>query len=589
MSDAIRVRLRVHDAVLHVLEGVGVDAFTARVKSDLEGYLRRIGLSGVPDIAVHGGGTRAVAIAIGETALGFPPSFLTRLWFGIAPEALRGAPTVVKPVAPGGFPDRWVADCSTKVAGSGDRPGCEAISELVARLVLEAVALRPSSLLLAEDTSRVLAGVEHRLGRSEATTILADLLERGVSLVDTEVIRDVAAAALAAGLSAPDALEEVFAHLRARSLEVQMDAGSFAALTSRRHDGGRTAIDGEAVTRDFKLAVDTVYLSKLHELGLRLPVDLVRVDEFKRPEIRLKINDRTSPSIPVPAPDEVALTVSPSLLAERGVTARPLVDPVTGLESSAVAAADGAALAEQGLLVLPHATYLAAAFARAAMPVAFRMVSVDEVEEDLAALEATVPSLVHEVLELHGLGELTRVLRGLVREQVSIRDLRRIVAILVAYSTEHRTDEVVLVDPLPDDGDELTPVFSTWLSPHLLSFLRGPLADRVCHDAGVALDGRPSGVHETDAAFEALVERMLDEDSLEAVGTVLDRVWATLGNTGERNSIIVTSARTRLALQRTIERELPSTHVLARRELPPTARLEPLSAITAGEREPSHV
>ena len=588
MSAPVEAHVHVHDAVMRVLEGVGLDAFAARLQRNLDAYLRRLGLSGSTTVTLEGGGTRAIAGFVGTNVLSYPPSFLTRLWFSIAPEALRRAPTAVRSGAPTGFPDAWVIDCAKKVGDDDDRPGCEAISELVARVLLEAVALRPSALLVPGDTSRVLGDLEHRIGPERATTMLEDLLERGVSLERVEAIRVVAGAGVDAGIEAWDLVEEVFAHLRAQRLEVQMDARSFAALTTERHEDDRIAIDDRRITADFKLAVDTVYLSGLYELGLRAPVDFLRVDTFKRPEIRLKINDRTSPSIPVPAPDEVAVTTPPSVVEQWGVAARPLVDPVTGLESSAIAEADADAAAAEHALVLTHATYLAAAFARAATPLAFRMVSIDEVEEDLAALESTVPSLVHAALQLHGLGELTRVLRGLVREQVSIRDLRRIVAVLEAYATEGRTDDVFGIDPLPEDGDETHPVFSSWLNPHMLGYLRGPLGDRVCHDAGVALDGRRTGVHETDPAFEALVERMADDESAAAVQEVLDHIWAALGNTGERTSIIVTSARARLLLQRAIERELPSTHVLARRELPPTARLVRRSTITAGELEPSH-
>jgi len=456
-------------------------------------------------------------------------------------------------------------------------------SDLIGQLVLEVAALHPASLLTIDDARRVCPPDMRPSGLSDGhvLAVLEGVVELGVGLADLERVRQIVLGAVAVCPRIPDAIEEAFARLRARTLFVEMDPGTYASvsdlvISEDRIDGGDPRIK-EAMRE----AIGVVYSRRLHELGLRLPVIFIRVDEFVRPEIRVRLNERTSPPIPVPAVNEVAAVATPAHLASLRIAARPLVDAITGEESSAVAASAQDDLRAAGIEPIPQYAHVAAAFARSAGSMAYRMVSIDEVEQDLAALELEHAPLVRAVLTRYSFAEITRILRALAREEVSIRDLRRILNVLLTFTdtTVPDLEAILLDDPLPEPGEEPSMPAGAWVEPRLLAFVRRELGDRVCHDGGLTVDGAVSKVHSTEENFERQVDlmRSSNEAAVDAVRfAVREEIWRALGADSEshgRHPLVLTAARTRLALRRTIEFELPGVCVLARGELTAVARV----------------
>jgi flagellar biosynthesis component FlhA len=260
---------------------------------------------------------------------------------------------------------------------------------------------------------------------------------------------------------------------------------------------------------------------------------------------------------------------------------------VTGRENAAVPAEAAAELEAHGLLAVPRVPYIAAAFARAGTPSAHRVLNIDDVEEDLAAVELRFPMLVHAALARYRLGEVTRLLRALAREQISIRDLRRILDVLLsmADTTEDDLRDMFLDDPLPPPGDTVTPVWAGWVEPRLLAFVRARLRDRVCFDSGITVSGDDAiAVHETDEAFERLIDELVASPPGPASDELLTRirthVWEVIDGGVERGATLLTATRTRLALRRAIEPEMPATPVLARAEIPAGVRIEQVATVT---------
>ena len=449
--------------------------------------------------------------------------------------------------------------------------------------------MRPSLLVAPEEAAQFLAGEqpEPLLDPDEALTLFRALLDLGIVVIDRERIEQIVRDVMAVSRSLPDAFEEVVAHLRARCLEVQISPSAYAELSAEEVPEDRLAAADSRIKPEVANVLQVVYDYRLQELGLRLPLEFVRVDGFSRPEIRLKLNDRTSPSVPIPGAAEVAVTTRPAQLEQFGIDARPLIDPLTGRESAAVPEAAVDRLEAAGVLPIPRVAYMAAAFARAATLDAYRVISIDDIEEDLAALELNLPVLVHATLARYSLGEITRLLRALARELVSIRDLRRILDILLEFAdaTAEDLEESFLDDPLPRSGDRSTPVWSSWVEPRLLAFVRARLRDRVCYDSGVYVNnGRAAVVHETDAGFEDLIDLLTNSGGPQA-DELIHNVRALAGEVleeGEREPIFITAARCRLSLRRAIEQEQPATRVLARAELPAGVRLRHGAPLAAG-------
>jgi hypothetical protein len=103
------------------VEQVGASGFTQQLERDVEAYVAELGLRGSVRVELRLDGERAVIVRAAGSTLAYPPSFLARLWFGIAPAELRGAPDGYASVR--GFPDGWLVECSRSVVESRDAAG----------------------------------------------------------------------------------------------------------------------------------------------------------------------------------------------------------------------------------------------------------------------------------------------------------------------------------------------------------------------------------------------------------------------------------------------------------------------------------
>jgi hypothetical protein len=575
------VVLLLRPALQRAVECAGAERFVTRVERELRTYMERRGFVARPSLRIEVDAASAVALRVDGQTLPYPPTFLLRLWFSVTPPALwRGE---LDGHAQRRYPDGWLITRSEELAAARDEEGCIAIGDLIAQLVLEIVALHPASLLTEEDAGpfravRAAAGGGASLLQSDADIlqVLAGVVELGVGLGDRGRVSAALEGAVAVASSIADAVEALFARLRWHTLNVEMDPHTFRAMLTEDVSESSVLGTDERIKEEMRDAVGVVYEHRLSELGLRLPVRFEPVADFDRPEIRVRLNERTSPSIPVPAGDEVAVSATPQQLLEHGIASRPLLDAITGRQRAIVDAAACEQVEAAGFAWTPQFAYVAAAFARSVATMAYRLVSIDEVEEDLAALELEQGALVHAALSRYTLAKITRLLRELVREEVSVRDLRRILNALLAFNdtTVEELDVMFLDDALPDRAEE-TAVRAGADDARLLAYLRRELADRVCHDARLGVSGSAVELYSTDEALEADAASLLtplgspERDAI--AGSIRERVWQILGaqhEPQERPQVLVTAARTRLALRDAIAFELPAVQVLAYGELP---------------------
>lgn len=573
-APCVDVQIDVHEAIHKALEQLAPMAFLEKLEAGLLDYGRQLGITCVPRVRLGSTATRAIVVRSDGVVLPYPPSFLVRLWFGIAPPSLRDAPDGY--LETHAFPDTWLIACSQSVADAQDDDGCQAIGHLVSQLVLDVIDLRPSALLTAQDVAAVLDRAEMGtlLSPGARRSILANLLDLGVTILDPARIRATVRDLRRLGRSAPDTFEELFAQRRAARPQVEITASLFSSLTEGGSYGERLLASEESVLPEVKEAVSAAYGELLQKFGLRDWLEFIRNDTFERTEMRLKLNDHTSPPIPLPDQDEVAVTARPEQLRALGVPARPLVDAITGREQAAVPATSSRQLEEAGMLPVPVVSYIAAAFGRAATPMAYRMLSIAEAERELAALESQFPVLVHTALARYTLGDVVRVLRALAREQVSVRNLRRILGIMLSFdaASEDDLDRLFLDDRLPSAHETIGPEWWPPVNARLLAFVRTRMRDRVCFDSGIQIDGGVAArVYETDAAFERVVDQLLMVTSRAAAEPILhgvrSAVWHAIGSDADSRPILVTATRVRLVLRLAIEDELPAIPVLARPEL----------------------
>jgi len=231
---------------------------------------------------------------------------------------------------------------------------------------------------------------------------------------------------------------------------------------------------------------------------------------------------------------------------------------------------------------------------------ASRLLSVEEVEYELSKLQKAFPELVQAALTLIPLADLTRVLRGLLAERVSVRDLRAILERLMQYGAvpidpiryavlDQRLPEVETAGLAPTDR---------WLS--YLAFARTGSGLRNYLSSRYADVQIPLRVMLLDSELEKLLvqalgsprashysERRRHEQQCEAIR---QEVWAALHQVGEHADspvVLVNTSMGRQLLREIVAHELPDLPIMARAEIRPEVRLEPLLTIRCPRAEVS--
>ncbi|WNG34658.1 FHIPEP family type III secretion protein [Archangium violaceum] len=174
-----------------------------------------------------------------------------------------------------------------------------------------------------------------------------------------------------------------------------------------------------------------------YELGVRVPGMRVRTDAAYLPAGTYRILiDEVPAGMGQVVPGALYALAQPEELAFLELKAEPVVDPSTGKPISRVSVEARARL-EMAQVPLRSAGELIAEHLRSVIRARVAgFLGIQEVQGLLDGLEAQAPTLVKEALQKVPLPLLTEVLRKLVEEQVSIRNMRAILEALVAPTTE---------------------------------------------------------------------------------------------------------------------------------------------------------
>jgi type III secretion protein V len=174
-----------------------------------------------------------------------------------------------------------------------------------------------------------------------------------------------------------------------------------------------------------------------YELGVRVPGIRVRTEASYLPAGTYRILvDEVPAGMGQVVPGALYALAQPEELAFLELKAEPAVDPSTGRPISRLAEEARARL-EMAQVPLRRPGELIAEHLRSVLRArAAGLLGIQEVQGLLDGLEAQAPTLVKEALQKVPLPLLTEVLRKLVEEQVSIRNMRAILEALVAPTTE---------------------------------------------------------------------------------------------------------------------------------------------------------
>jgi flagellar biosynthesis protein FlhA len=230
------------------------------------------------------------------------------------------------------------------------------------------------------------------------------------------------------------------------------------------------------------------------------------------------------------------------------------VDPTFGMPATWIVPRDKELAEALGYTV---ATIIATHLAELLRNHAHKLLGRQEVQHLLDLLARTAPKLVDDVVpNLLSMGDVVRVMRNLVREGISVRDLRTILESLAELSVQTK------------DPEQLTELVRERLASHITSRLRGP-------------DGTVTALT-LDPRLEELLRKSLrdiatgnggalDPEMLRLLTGNAERAVAKLGASG--TPCIVAAPDLRRYVRAIFERKLPSVPVASFREVDPNVPL----------------
>ncbi len=246
------------------------------------------------------------------------------------------------------------------------------------------------------------------------------------------------------------------------------------------------------------------------------------------------------------------------------------VDPVTG-EPAVWIHTDGRAVAElAGCRLLEASAVVAGHFGEVVLNHAEDLMTHEQVRRLLERARATSAALVDEVVpHMLRAGEVQRVLQGLVRERVSVRDLESILEALAEHAGKTRDTEALIEHVRRALGRQIV---ASYLGPdgHLRVATLSPSLEHRLAEAGRQADTRPADAFGPEAARSV-------------VRAVAGAVYALIE--AGHPPVLICSAEARPVLKDLTRADLPRLAVLSQREIPRDIPVESVGAVVEEDAE----
>lgn len=303
-----------------------------------------------------------------------------------------------------------------------------------------------------------------------------------------------------------------------------------------------------------------------YELGVKIPSLRIRASSKHAAPWGLVISvDEVPVSRSMVEPDSVFLSEPPSSVQALQVDARETRHPITNRPASWVATSDAPAIEEAGIRTWDSAGYVLIRLTATMKSHAADFIGVQETQDLLEQLEGPFPAAVQEVVPKQlGVQELSEILRRLVEEEVSVRNLRGILEILAERARGER-DPVVLVERVREG---LARYITNQYARNDGSVI-GYLVDRSIEDmVGGAVRANEEGTY---LALPPDVTRQI----LDGVGKCVESDIKS-----GRRPILLTNQNVRRYIKRIVTLEYPEVVVLGFQELDPAFQIQPMGRVT---------
>jgi len=592
-SPSLRLVIELGDALEPLTQATATAALTRAIEADVEGAMRSLGLAGHAQVELESGETaRPLRLRVNGAAQPYPPALVRRTWIAVAPPELRSRAAATEQ-APPSYPSAWLAEYVKELEDS-DTAGWSLVATVVRRLTLAILLERPSR-LLGDGQVRAYARATSLPPRAVAP-VLRQLLDLGVSVHDRDVVAEIFGEGEEIQRPREDTVEAAFAQLRSHAAELRVHPRTLGALLEGSPPAEPFSVHGSAVPEPVRASFDELEQMFFTQFGFQLP-ELTWVPTPSIPEgmLSVKLEEWTGLPIPLVLPGQLVVDAEPEGLPVQ--TSGTAVHPVTGAARGVVDRLAKFRLEDAGYTTRgPTDWVVVNVFAELAAH-ADQLFGLEDLEYQLARLryqlvrldngddvvvEGTYPALVDTVLARFTLGDLTRVLRAMISEGLSIHNLPSILERLLEYDTvSSDAAAVVLDDRLP-----LVPgTHDGWQATY--ASLRRGLRSYISHRFTWAENTVAAYLlePELEARLATGIQRTHGIPTLplpdEEAEAFRDAVWQELSSSGNSSAgpVILTSEGVRASVRRLLEAELPNLPVLSYAELRPDVNVQPLARI----------
>jgi FHIPEP family len=587
-------------APLAMLAAQPADEFRSLVAAELAVALERLGVRGEPVVAVMASTSRRpVRVCIHGRYQPYPPTLARRAWIAAVPPHLRGLATEESGLPEPAFPSGWLL----KYTEDPDAD-LSVLFAFAARLVHAVALQRPSWLLGREQIVR--HAERSGIPLADAAAILGPLLDLGVSVGHSALVKQVVDEGKAVGRPAEDTIEAAFTQLRSHVVELLVHPDSLRELLGTDVGEDSFSVYSSRVDGTLRELFRGLEQMFFEQFGFLLPrLDWVATRSM--PRGMLSIRSDAWSTLPVP----LVLRGERLALADADLGnndhARAALHPITGARCLIVEgtkeALDAKGVTTWGPIDFVVLNVYAELAARAG-----RVLGMEEIEYQLARLryqragpglsddeaadglaDGPYRELVYAVLAMYSIGDLTRVCRAFVEEGLSMRNLPEILEWLAHYETVPVSRDAAI---LFDDriAEPAGPGAARDPAQAYYEFCRKNMKAHV--------SARHSWAENTVVAYllEPSIERRASrlaaavraggprsqtwEDEAESFR---DAVWAEVQFIGAapRGQVVLVGAGARAGVLALLTPELPELPVVAFCELEPAVNVQPVARIGA--------
>jgi flagellar biosynthesis component FlhA len=459
------------------------------------------------------------------------------------------------------------------------------IESFIRLLSVEILKLRPAVLLTAPTLEAYLAqlrsaGLKCPFARTELLRpILEQVLNQRLSLGDFSTVATYINTSQKNGASPAETAETLAAFLAPQIIEVRMSRAYLKEFTL-----------GSATRASEKPLLANLHKIIFDELGVILPpLHFVPDDNLPSQLFCFKFNSLTSFPWRGLSRNVLLTNDTPERLKLVGINGRPWPNPAGYGLFSCIPEEDGELAHEIDLFTWDAAGYLGLAFYRDLRAQAGCLLNQDKLEGLIEKLKENLPELVADIEERFSMGRLTSILRLLLDEGLSIRNLRWLLQSLLEYDFIVVDDSrAVGLDPrlrapaAPQPGWVSDPV-------NVTAYLRTTLKSTIGRLA--ARDQNVLYCYLLDPAMEAQLAntRALppEEHWQKLDSQILETILWTIRSRMEINrasgplQIVLTTRAVRPTLRRLLATVLPDLLVLSFSEVPPDLSIQSLGLLGA--------